>query len=515
MSPIYKIHPGIGIARVGKSKSGFFLPPESPGAKPFELDDNGEMPFTGYKDAHFVMRRQAARFRIYEYERNETTKQDTLIREITADQATIQWSIKLASRKAAGVQMLTDKKDAEGARIVTPGTAPRNQPPNGFTADDLVASIDLTATGKRFKLANEPQAKFLRQDFYIGEARTDFHGRLLVLGGYGESNTWNGSSIVEFLNNPGWHDDIADGPVDATVRLSGSDDVKDVLGAWVIIGPPDFAPEISPLTTLYEIAQQATNVPIPQTISFTMDVQPILQRAGELYWVNDQSGWATMYRHLSDPDLSDNSPAKKPMRQKVLQDLQTAQQQMADYRRTQRQNRILQSWADGQFIPGRDDSRPEPDETRQLDQAILSRAIGGGFFPGIEAGLLLREPTIYSDFGRLTRQEFTDYDGQKRKLGPGSLTERMACPWQADFTQCYGNWWPAQRPDLARYAADGSPRKLFWDRNIILDEDHESNESMKSMAENFARLGVIEPITVGGKTVYAEIGRDPDLDRIA
>ena len=43
---VYKIHPGIGIARVGRSNNGFFLASESPdGGAPFELDDNGEVPF--------------------------------------------------------------------------------------------------------------------------------------------------------------------------------------------------------------------------------------------------------------------------------------------------------------------------------------------------------------------------------------------------------------------------------------------------------------------------------------
>lgn len=36
MAKIYKIHPGIGIARVGKSEHGYFLAAETPGGRPLE-----------------------------------------------------------------------------------------------------------------------------------------------------------------------------------------------------------------------------------------------------------------------------------------------------------------------------------------------------------------------------------------------------------------------------------------------------------------------------------------------
>ncbi|MEO8427646.1 MAG: LodA/GoxA family CTQ-dependent oxidase, partial [Verrucomicrobiota bacterium] len=55
-----KIHPAIGIARVGNSPTEFFIGPELPGKH--------KQPFGGYKDAQGRIKRQAARFRLFGYD---------------------------------------------------------------------------------------------------------------------------------------------------------------------------------------------------------------------------------------------------------------------------------------------------------------------------------------------------------------------------------------------------------------------------------------------------------------
>ena len=58
-----RIHPGIGVARVGNSPDEFFIGPEAP------CDPNDvKPPAGGFKDAHGRIKRQAARFRIYAYD---------------------------------------------------------------------------------------------------------------------------------------------------------------------------------------------------------------------------------------------------------------------------------------------------------------------------------------------------------------------------------------------------------------------------------------------------------------
>jgi hypothetical protein len=515
MAKIYKIHPGIGIARVGRSTDGYFLAPETSDGRPTALSDAGEeIAFTGYKDSAHTMRRQGVRFRIFEYD--EDGGQHTLVREIASDEAPIEWTVKLASRKAAGVVMRTSQSDEDGAEIVTPGTGFRNDPPPGKTRADLIASIDLTATGEKFRQDPPLKAQFLGQPFYIGEARTDFRGRLVVLGGLGVSDTWTGANLVHFLNNPGWHDDIADGPVDAKITLNGA--THQAIGAWVAVAPPDFAPGITGMTTLYDVAVQARLGLQIGTVSYPMDIEPLLQRAAGYHWVNDAGAvlWDAMREFLQDPaKLKDNStsPAAMQHRESVRDTMLEAEGLMESFRMTRRQKKLLDMWVDGDFIPGPDPARPPLDAGQLLDRISLEHCVGGGFFPGIEAGLLLRMPSIYSELGRLTRGQFTDFGNVPTTPQPGFLTERMAVPWQADFMQCLNAWWPAQRPDVVRFTENGAaaPSRLQWDRNVRLGNSS-NHTDRKNMVDHFASLGVIERMTVGGAEVFGEKGRDPALD---
>ena len=514
MPKVYKIHPAIGIARVGRSEQGYFLAPEATGGEPIELSPDGEAPFMGYKDTAHLMRRQGVRFRIFEYD--DGGGELALLREITAGEAEIEWTVRLASRKAAGVVMDADQHDEEGTRIVTPGAAFRNLPPPGFNRKDLVATIELRATAKHFTPTARPTAPFLGKPFYIGEARTDFAGRLVVLGGMGEAATWTQppSPLVDFLNNPGWHDDTADGSVDAQITFPGTQEPIAAVGAWVITAPPDFAPGITPITTLYDIAVQAQDGLAHGTLSYSMDVQPLFERFANYYWVNEagEAWWTLMRDFLRDAGkLEDNSDPGKSHRMDVLGVVLGGVDLLTGFKLTKRQKDILERWAEGQFVPGDDPARRPLDRGQELDRAALSGGVGGGFFPGIEAGLLLREPTIYSERCRLTRGSFTDFGNVPGRLEPGLLTQRMACPWQADFMECMGTWWPAQRPDVSRYDAGGGEHRAEWDRGVRSGRpDIPSNR--KNMVDRFAQLGVIERMNVQGEAVFGEKGRDPALE---
>ena len=72
MPPTYRIHPAIGIARLGDSPTEFLISPETPAARPLACDADGnptlspdgqqEVPATKFKDAEGRIKRQAARF---------------------------------------------------------------------------------------------------------------------------------------------------------------------------------------------------------------------------------------------------------------------------------------------------------------------------------------------------------------------------------------------------------------------------------------------------------------------
>src|SRR5262249_22667519 len=86
-----KIHPGIGIARVGNSQDldGFFVGPEVPGAS--------SPPGGGYKDtaAPAAVKRQAARFRVFGYD-----AAGNVVQELTDGVAEMRWTVRLANKKA-------------------------------------------------------------------------------------------------------------------------------------------------------------------------------------------------------------------------------------------------------------------------------------------------------------------------------------------------------------------------------------------------------------------------------
>lgn len=303
--------------------------------------------------------------------------------------------------------------------------------------------------------------------------------------------------------------DIADGSVDATITFAGSAPM-DAVGAWVITAPPDFAPDTTPLTTLYDIVQQVVGIPLPARLTYPQDIEPILRRAANLFFVNTEPVWQTMHDHLvNKSNLSDNSATAAETRGTVRDDMLSAEDQMSDYLLTGRQKLILDQWVQGNFDRAADATRQE-DAGALLDRACLERCVGGGFFPGIEAGTILRLPSIHAGLARLTRGTFTDFDGTTKQMAPGVVSQRMACPWQADFTECTGNWWPAQRPDITGRAAGGAGAPP-WDRGIIVNEPTDPRSHL-NMVQHFAQLGVVVANTNGGVTTFGEIGRDPVLD---
>jgi hypothetical protein len=110
------------------------------------------------------------------------------------------------------------------------------------------------------------------------------------------------------------------------------------------------------------------------------------------------------------------------------------------------------------------------------------------------------------------------------------MTERMAVPWQADFTDCRHLWWPAQRPDdviveqdyravTSALFPDGNPGdrpirttafpRWRWDRGIgdqlpISPADGRNNRRHREMVDEWPRLGFVKP---AGDGVFVETER--------
>jgi len=63
----FRIYPSIGVARLGNDLTQFYIGSEIPGHPGFDVDDQGnETPIKQYKVDDDQIKRQAARFRLFE-----------------------------------------------------------------------------------------------------------------------------------------------------------------------------------------------------------------------------------------------------------------------------------------------------------------------------------------------------------------------------------------------------------------------------------------------------------------
>jgi len=452
-----RIHPAIGIARVGNSDSDFFVGPER------RWDRSA--PPGGYKDAQCRILRQAARFRVFGYDNGVPT-------ELTAANATIEWSVHLVNRKAV----------APGF----PGGALRNGGYSGADRDKLVidpGSRTVSGPDQRklfdtgtFTVKNHP-AKTVS----LGEIRTDDEGRLLVLGGLGDSGSPSNHALGSFGDSEEWHDDVADGPVTAKVTIGAQTFVA--AGSWVVVGPPKFAPPIDNTfrlwDMLFDLFVKAGQLQVPASPSYTNDIYPILQAAVDTRAVNSDAighhsfshpmpGSMQVYNYLNVPAGPTHMPKQESEANNGLHDLRLTDTQIA----------VIQKWANGTVTNDWNNAwgqAPPPDASITpdgMDKAALENCVGGALFPGIEAGQFLRDATKYLPLALVNGVPSFRLDHNKVKAG--DVTASMALPWQSDFFACATYWWPVPRPNNVKVA--GQPNPQGWDRSVANRDDFVSGK---------------------------------------
>src|SRR5438876_4198755 len=278
-----KIHPAIGIARLGNSPRGFFIGPERPGVY---TPARG-----GYRDAQGRIKHQAARFRLFGYDEDRK-----LIGEITAQDANITWTVNLANKKAEWVQF-------QGRQSVTDQNLRRN--PTVADRNSLIISPGPRSLNGPSKSASFDTGTFLGTPVHLGDIRTDNYGRLLVLGGFGTSGSPVNILLSHFANNDGWYDDVSDGPVTATIKLNNNGQIIKAVGAWVICAAPKFAPPIENVITLYDtllqVAADKLGLVLASEPSFTNDIYPLLQRAINVKWVSGMAAHPMAHADEQEP----------------------------------------------------------------------------------------------------------------------------------------------------------------------------------------------------------------------
>ena len=506
----YRIHPAIGIARVGDSPDDYFIGPEAPGISPTlkKPDDQSAQPGT-YKDGQQRIKRQGARFRIYEYT-EDAAGVVTKVREITLAEAQIEWEVHLANRKAAAPRL-------QGAGLRNAGVPERK----------LIIDAGLHKIGGPNQPMKKLQGKFMETiDVQLGDLLTDNAGRLIILGGHGQSQSLPQNKLEDFADNDGWCDDVADGPVRATIQLNGSAAPVAADSAWVIVAPPDFAPPIENVITLYDRVYDmmakfnpALAVGTKTKVSFTKDIYPIFRRVSNLHWVSDVAashhGEGMPDHFISDvKELASKDNVRAGPILRALRNPKDGGGHMPKVpgksvppgaALTEVQYKRMERWAKGRFdadwtgaepAPVPFDKLAEKDKPQALDRAALEACVGGPFFPGIEVSRLVLEKSTYDE-----KRPFRINDA---KLSPGALTEGMAVPWQADFRDCgaegAADWWPSQRPIQVRR---GHQRDAEW-----MPEDW---KDYIDIVHGWSQLGFVVAKMAGDKVEYVEDERSADL----
>jgi len=530
----YEIHPAIGIARLGSSRltseEGSFIGPEPDGSPPAR-----------YRDPAGDLKRQAARFRLFACQRDDQRRLLAATELTTTAVRSLTWTVQLANRKGvarrqyatrAGFRNNATCRDADDrSLIIDPG--PRSV--------SLPGERGVFDTGR-----------FRATPVYLGEITMEPGGRLVVLGGQGRAGSDPPQPRLNretghFADNDNWYDDIADGPVTATVELPGGT-VAQAL-AWVIVGPPDFAPGITNLVTLYDLlfdlAVKRNLLPAPTDppgkVSFTRHIQPILERSLGYRWVNRAAAFGYGNRGTGHAPggpgdfssrwaaLADPSPASRHLRASLTARLRNPDPRgpqpdidplellprLTDHEwihsdaanvlpLTMTQYKIMQAWADGDFVSdlGRPAAGHEllPDA---LTRVALQSCVGGALYPGIEVnGYIMNFPDRFVE-GEPFR---ISHDAVKS----GEVTQYNAVPWQSDFLYCRWEetrgrmwkrlgWWPAQRPDDV-FTQVGSSDMVPWARGL----GHEFQE----MIDHWDRLGFVVDRGPPGNPFFIEDERD-------
>ncbi len=537
-----RIHPGIGVARVGNSTSDYYIGPEMTNPAPTK--------FGSTRDKSGAIKRQAARFRVYGYDKN-----GNIVAEIQQSENTsIEWQVHVANKKAAWYEFNAAMDIPATVQLTVPL---RNPDVTGGGRDALI----IDPGEKKIMGINMKDSSYIMTGNFqgtpvsLGELRTDEMGRLLFLAGHGKSASpsnkpvFNPAKPNSFNNAAGWYDDISDGPVNAKVNIGGKDFEADP--AWVIAGPPNFAPDLVGWRTMNDLMQnvylQSGMLKMPERISFQHQVRPILERLNKLQWVN--KGFLAMFGAGSPMDFSDQALLKKlakapesqlypdpymELRRTIYNsfratDSRTVEEgawpwvygdafgytdpdpskapspnkylklpEMYDY--------ILSKWVEGNFV---DDFEEKPNhyyhleeidlqkQPDMLDQAAMHFCLADAFHPGAELTWPMRNSSMYrapyririraagkdepSYGSMLTNSNVLSMSGPLYEQGPGDLTRWMALPWQGDTAFCRSGYDMEYDPYLPTFWPARVPNQVLTqlDYNTLCD-------SSKPMEERIA-----------------------------
>lgn len=479
----YSIHPRIAVARVGNSLNEFYIGPEKTGGLPIACDRNGNPRIVNgrvqhvrqFKDATGAIKRQAARLQVFEHDDDGESREVSLH---GGDIEGIRWTVHLANKKGVWYNFSELKGDltfgpqnsyehqhvplrnpdvkGERARqaqlIIDPG-------PHSVERPRERRQLSVYDIPPNYKHGSFPESA--QQDAGItslGEIMMDDEGRLLVLGGFG--NSGGPGSITTFAGAEGWFDDVSDGYALATISFKDGRQI-DLEPAWIIVGSPKYAPELVNIITLddciFDIAVRHQGfVPDlydlekwPGTYagsgynpfagfnpdfepSYEHDIAPIIARPESYRWVANVPSMIDFSR----PRFDTSDPSRKTRKQREqyfnfyripvppgsqeylniekgpnqlfgedgvpLMPLNSGDNSVKDFHLvykfltlTPTQYFFMKQWSLGKFRKGKP-PRKDRFGVTGLDREVIGNCVGGPFSPGIEVTWLMRNPSIYS-----------------------------------------------------------------------------------------------------------------------
>ncbi|WP_419147692.1 CTQ-dependent lysine 6-oxidase LodA [Pseudoalteromonas 'SMAR'] len=468
----YTLHPSVGVARLGNSDGQFYLSPDKIGGLPFEADARGnkiDHPVYQFKDDQGRIRKQGQPFKIFDENNQEITLASDNVKSIT-------WTAHVANKKAAWYAFnelqgnllygednsyhnrQTPKRNAWSEQrqnlIIDPGprtisganakaifdkaSAPANYPVSFPTKDD-------PRPGQNCPFQGELVTS-------LGEMLTDDEGRLVIIGGKGAAG--GNEPLESYGGADTWHDDIADGTVYCTVEFNDGSKVS--LSSWIVVGSPDFAPEIVNISnlsdTMFDVAVREQNL-CPELYSngefqssfvanYDRDIAPIIARIRGYQWVANVQSMSAFFANIFD--FKDNSEANKANREAYFsyfrqpEDPATVQQTPPEQQTnqqlfehgteghlplmplnsgsnsvsnaednivdkfltlTQTQYFLLSQWAAGHFSAEAAPLNPSGKDAfgiHYADQASVGNCVGLPMCPGIEVTWSMQNPVVYA-----------------------------------------------------------------------------------------------------------------------
>lgn len=340
-TPKFRIYPPLGIARLGNGpaeKDQVVFSPEIPWENLYDTDQH-------YLTKDGKIKKQAQRFYVYECD-----EKGHPVKQLSTEDYEVEWTVEVANKKpfwyvfnnCMDLSVVADNENLSSTFVkdaIAPSISAGRRNPNVLTKrEDDGKTYDF-----RKELINRPPAKTvsdkchretlsgafpfrpgtggkqhftafskLGKSMRASDVTVDLgtieyepeQGTMIFYGADGISAALNPSDLnTDFADNSNWYDDSCDGRVTAVIRNRKGEIVAELndkrTSAWIATTPPDYAPQIQPISTMFDMAA-GTVKPHPVKHTDLSQVFPIFYRLYRMQWVNLGDFLAPSFRETID-----------------------------------------------------------------------------------------------------------------------------------------------------------------------------------------------------------------------